>query len=79
MKMITPQQFNEWRIFPRLIGLFMAYMWIQFNNYFYSIPMSEQNEWAFGQYALVVGMFVGFAKIYMSTGGKKNDPSSGSH
>ena len=76
---ITPQQFNEWRIFPRLIGIFMAYMWIQFNNYFYSIPMSEQSEWAFGQYALIVGMFVGFAKIYMSTGGKKNDPSSGSN
>ena len=74
--MITPPQFNEWRIFPRLIGIFMAYMWIQFNNYFYSIPMSEQSEWAFAQYALIVGMFVGFAKIYMSTGVKKHEPSS---
>lgn len=75
--MMTAKQFNQWRIFPRLIAFFMAYMWIQFNQYFFSIPMQEQSEWAFVQYGLITATFVGFAKFYMDTGDKhanRNDP-----
>jgi hypothetical protein len=75
--MLTPQTFNNWRVFPRLIAFFMAYMWLQFNDYFFSIPMAQQSEWAFAQYAVITATFVGFAKFYMESGGKnanRNDP-----
>lgn len=75
--MLSAKQFNQWRIFPRLIAFFMAYMWMQFNHYFFSIPMIEQSEWALVQYGIITATFVGFAKFYMETGGQhadNNDP-----
>ncbi|WP_211217120.1 hypothetical protein [Psychromonas hadalis] len=45
-------------------------MWLQFNSYFFSIPMAEQAEWALVQYGVITATFIGFAKFYMETGGK---------
>ncbi len=61
-------KFNQWRVFPRLIAVFMAFMWVQFNQYFFSIPMAEQADFALAQYGVITATFVGFAKFYMETG-----------
>ena len=70
---MSPQTFNEWRIFPRLIAFFMAYMWTEFNEYFFSIPMHEQSEWALVQYGIITATFVGFAKFYMEGDKRSNN------
>jgi len=70
--MLAPEIFNRWRVFPRLIAFYMAYMWNCFNTYFFSIPLTEQSTTALAQYGLITATFVGFAKFYMETGDKSN-------
>ena len=70
--MITPKQFDAWRIWPRLMSLFVGYMWVAFNDYFFSIPINQHSEFALVQYAAITGVFVGFCKFYMDTGKRLN-------
>lgn len=63
---------EKWRCWPKLMSVFVGYMWMEFNNYFFSIPINEHSEFALVQYAAITGVFIGFCKFYMDTGRQNN-------
>lgn len=65
---MSPEQFNQWRVWPRLMSVFVGWMWVEVNTYFFSIPINEHSEFALVQYAAITGVFIGFCKFYMDTG-----------
>ena len=60
--------FDRWRVWPRLMSLFIGWMWIEFNTFFFSIPINQHSEFALVQYGVIIGVFIGFCKFYMDTG-----------
>lgn len=65
---MTPAEFNNWRIFPRIGMIFMSAMFIWFNNWFFQVSVNDMPEYALVQYGLVVGTYVGLWKFYFETG-----------
>ncbi|MDX8383860.1 MAG: hypothetical protein R8M45_07250 [Ghiorsea sp.] len=65
---MTAQEVNEWRVFPRLfIGLMFA-LWFAIANYMlFSIPMADQHEWVFVQFAAISLPFMGSINKYFDT------------
>lgn len=68
--MMTPKQFNDWRIFPRIGMIFMGIMFVWFNIWFFSVSVTEMSEWHLVQYATVAGAYIGLWKFYFETGNK---------
>jgi hypothetical protein len=64
--------FDLWRVWPRLMSLFIGGMWIEFNTFFFSVPINQLSEFALVQYGVIIGVFIGFCKFYMDTGGSRN-------
>lgn len=67
---MTPQEFNDWRIFPRLGMTFMSVMCVWFNLWFFETPLKEIAEFHLVQYAAVIGVYAGLWKFYFDTGNK---------
>lgn len=75
MKHKHAQHFDDFRIFPRLVLGFMAYMLWEFHQWFTqdgTIVITDMMEWTLVGYATVIGAYVGFFKFYMDSG-KTND------
>ncbi|NOR58421.1 MAG: hypothetical protein GQ474_07860 [Sulfurimonas sp.] len=65
---MTPQEINEWRVFPRLaIGVTIALWWAITDYMLFSIPMVDQSEWIFVQYGVICAPFVALINKYMDT------------
>lgn len=70
---------NDYRVFPRLMMIFMMYMMINFHNWFTvnnTLPVTEMSDWALIGYGSVLATFVGFAKFYMETRGDRSNPTA---
>lgn len=71
---------DEYRMFPRLIIGFMAYMFAQFHVWFTThvdkngdiikSNITDMSEWAIVGYATVIGAYAGLIKFYLETGSK---------
>ena len=68
---------NQWRVFPRLIAVFVMYMMYEFHMWFTqdgTLTITEMSEWSLLGYASVQATSVGFFKFYMDTkGSTKHD------
>lgn len=62
------QRIEKWRLWPKLMSLFVGYMWLEFNDYFFAVSIDKHSEFALVQYAAITGVFVGFCKFYMDAG-----------
>ena len=61
---------NDYRVFPRLMMLFMMWMMWRFHLWFTqngTLTVINMSEWAVIGYGTVIATFVGFAKYYMET------------
>lgn len=65
---MTPQEINNYRIFPRLILVFMASVFTYITYYYFSVPLVEHSEWTLASYGVISAPFVAFFNKYMSTG-----------
>jgi len=64
------KKLNDYRVFPRLMIVFMMYMLFTFHNWFTqnnTLTVVDMSEWAIVGYGTVLATFVGFAKYYMET------------
>ena len=66
---MTPKQFNDWRVFPRLGMVFLSYMFVWVTQWFMAMPLQE---WTLVQYAAITAVYVGAWKFYFDTGVIKN-------
>jgi hypothetical protein len=68
---------NQWRVFPRIIAVFVMYMMWAFHDWFTqggTLTINEMSEWALLGYASVQATSIGFFKFYMDTkGSAKHD------
>lgn len=70
---MTPQEFNDWRVFPRLGMMFMSYMLYLFHMWFTqnnTLPVTELSEWHIVGYGTVIAAYAGLWKFYFETGKK---------
>jgi hypothetical protein len=70
---MTPEKFNEWRVFPRLGMVFMSYMLYAFHIWFTNdstLLVTDLDEWSLIGYGTVVAGYVGLWKFYFETGNK---------
>lgn len=68
---MTPEQFNDWRIFPRLGMVYMNYMFYLFHMWFTqdgTISVLSMSEWHIVGYGTVVAAYAGLWKFYYDTG-----------
>lgn len=71
MKHQYAQRLDDFRVFPRIIMIFMAYMLWTFHNWFTqdnTLKVTDMHEWTLVGYATVIGAYVGLAKFYLDTG-----------
>ena len=69
------QKLNDYRVFPRLMMIYMMYMMYKFHDWFTqhgTLTVVDMSEWAIIGYGTVLATFVGFAKYYMETSNARN-------
>jgi len=69
---MTAQEFNDWRIFPRLGMIFMSIMLVWFNFWFFGVPVTALADWHLVQYAAVISAYIGLWRFYFQTGNTTN-------
>ena len=65
---------NDFRVFPKAIAFYLAWMFYEFNVWFFAI--ANTTEWMWAGYVGVWTTIVGFAKFYMDTGYGKGGPNA---
>ena len=64
------KKLNEYRVFPRVMLVFMMFMMWEFHQWFTQygkLTVLDMSEWHIVGYGTVIATFVGFAKFYMDT------------